>query len=212
MRVILSRVVAIAVSLPCCADWVAAADTVSQGTELKPATAFATISDQRMRSVALFTEAGKVIQSPRCMNCHPVGRRPTQGDDLHAHIPLMQADSEGKGVPALPCKSCHGPSNRATLSPSIRSIPGNPRWGLAPASMAWQGKSLGEICAQVKDSTRNGGRSLAQIHEHLATDDLVGWAWRPGEGRKSAPGSQVEFGMLIQAWIKSGAHCPTSRP
>jgi hypothetical protein len=30
----------------------------------------------------------------------------------------------------------------ATLGSGIASIPGNPRWGLAPASMAWQGKTL----------------------------------------------------------------------
>jgi len=211
MKSTFSCVAAIAVGLTCCTGWAgAAADTVAQGTALKPVTAFATISDTGLRSVALFIEAGKVIQSPRCQNCHPVGRRPTQGDDLHAHVPLMHAGSEGRGSDALPCKSCHGPANHATLAPSIPSIPGNPRWGLAPASMAWQGSSLGEICAQIKDPKRNGGLSLAQIQRHMGTDDLVGWAWRPGEGRKPAPGTQVEFGRLIQAWIESGAHCPTS--
>jgi hypothetical protein len=208
MKPNLPRVAAIAVGLSCCAGWATAADTVTRGAELKPATAFATISDERARSVALFSEAGKVIQSPRCMNCHPVGRRPTQGDDLHAHVPLMQAGTDGKGVPALPCKSCHGQSNYATFAASIPSIPGNPHWGLAPASMAWQGKSLGEICAQIKDPKRNRGRSLAQIQRHMGTDDLVGWAWRPGEGRNPAPGTQSEFGELIGNWIATGAHCP----
>jgi hypothetical protein len=74
--------------------------------------------------------------------------------------------------------------------------------------MAWQGKSLGEICAQIKDPKRNGGRSLAQIQRHMGTDDLVGWAWRPGEGRNAAPGTQSEFGALITAWIATGAYCP----
>ncbi len=199
MKSTFSCVAAIAVGLTCCTGWAgAAADTVAQGAALKPVTAFATISDTGLRSVALFIEAGKVIQSPRCQNCHPVGRRPTQGDDLHAHVPLMHAGSEGRGSDALPCKSCHGPANHATLAPSI------------PSTMAWQGSSLGEICAQIKDPKRNGGLSLAQIQRHMGTDDLVGWAWRPGEGRKPAPGTQVEFGRLIQAWIESGAHCPTS--
>jgi len=180
----------------------------NQGTELKPATVFATISDERARSAALFSEASKVIQSPRCMNCHPVGRRPTQGDDLHAHVPFMQAGTGGKGVPALPCKSCHGPSNHATFVSSIPSIPGHPHWGLAPVSMAWQGKSLGEICTQIKDPKRNGGRNLAQIQRHMGSDDLVGWAWRPGTGRNPAPGTQSEFGVLISAWIATGAYCP----
>ena len=59
MKSTLSRVAAIAVGLTCCAGWAAAADTVNQGTELRPATAFATISDNRVRSVALFSEAGR---------------------------------------------------------------------------------------------------------------------------------------------------------
>ena len=202
------RVAAVIASLSCCVDWATAADMVNQSAELKPATAFATISDERARSVALFSEAGKVLQSPRCLNCHPVERRPTQGDDLHAHVPLMPAGTDGKGVPALPCKSCHGPANHATLAPSVPSVPGNPHWGLAPVSMAWQGKSLGEICEQIKDPKRNGGRSLARIQRHMGSDDLVGWAWRPGKGRNPAPGTQSEFGALISAWIATGAHCP----
>lgn len=74
--------------------------------------------------------------------------------------------------------------------------------------MAWQGKSVPEVCSQLKDLSRNGGRSLSQIQTHMATDTLVGWAWHPGEGRAPAPGTQAELGALIQAWIASGAHCP----
>ena len=211
MKSTFSRVAAIAVGLTCCTGWAgAAADTVDQRTALTPATAFATISDTRLRSLALFSEAGKVIQSPRCQNCHPVGRRPTQGDDLHAHVPLMYAASEGKGSAALPCKSCHGPANHATLAPSIPSIPGNPRWGLAPASMAWQGSSLGEICAQIKDPARNGGRKVEDLIHHIGEDTLVGWGWAPGYGRAPAPGTQKEAGALVEAWVKSGAICPVN--
>jgi len=76
--------------------------------------------------------------------------------------------------------------------------------------MAWQRKSLREICLQLKDGTRNGGRSLSQIREHMAKDSLVGWAWHPGEGRSPAPGTQAQFGALIRAWIVTGAHCPES--
>jgi hypothetical protein len=74
--------------------------------------------------------------------------------------------------------------------------------------MAWQGKSLREICLQLKDRASNGGRSLSEIHEHVARDSLVGWAWHPGEGRIAAPGSQAQFGALIAAWISTGAACP----
>jgi hypothetical protein len=76
--------------------------------------------------------------------------------------------------------------------------------------MAWQGKSLREICLQVQDPERNGRRSLSNLQQHLATDPLVGWAWHPGEGRAPAPGTQAQFGALIKAWIATGARCPQS--
>jgi hypothetical protein len=187
---------------------VASLPAVAQDNALQPASAFAAITDERVRSVALFTEAARVIQHPRCLNCHPRTRRPTQGDDRHPHIPPMEAGPADHGPPALPCASCHGDRNVATLGSSIASVPGQPLWSLAPAAFAWQGQSPGAICAQIKDRARNGGRSLAQIHEHMATDPLVGWSWHPGEGRAAAPGTQGELGSLVAAWIESGAHCP----
>jgi hypothetical protein len=74
--------------------------------------------------------------------------------------------------------------------------------------MAWEGRSLGEICAQLKDPARNGGRKLPAVVEHMSKDALVGWAWTPGAGREAAPGTQAEFGALIAAWVKEGAACP----
>ena len=43
----------------------------------------------------------------------------------------------------------------------------------------------------------------------MANDSLVGWAWAPGFGRAPAPGTQKELGALLEAWIKTGAVCPT---
>jgi starvation-inducible DNA-binding protein len=80
---------------------------------------------------------------------------------------------------------------------------------VAPASMSWQGLTAAQICEQIKDPARNGGRTLAKIHEHLALDTLVGWAWSPGAGRNPAPGTQQQFGQLIAAWIETGAACQT---
>lgn len=179
-------------------------------SSLRPPSAFSSLSDKTARSIALFTEAGKVIQSPRCLNCHPAQRLPTQGDDLHPHVPYMEAGAGGHGVPGLPCLSCHGQDNATTLSDKIQTVPGNPNWALAPGTMTWQGKSLAEICNQIRDSNRNGGFTLARLHSHMAEDHLVGWAWHPGEGRTPAPGTQAEFGALIQAWIDTGANCPRS--
>jgi hypothetical protein len=74
--------------------------------------------------------------------------------------------------------------------------------------MAWEGKTIGDICRQLKDINRNGGRDLAMLQEHVAKDDLVAWGWNPGIGREPAPGSQESAGDLVQAWINSGAQCP----
>jgi hypothetical protein len=187
---------------------VVAMPAIAQENSLAPPSAFTAIGDERTRSVALFAEAAKVIQHPRCLNCHPRTRQPTQGDDLHAHIPPMHAGPADHGTPALPCSSCHGDANVPTLGASIASVPGQSHWSLAPAAFAWQGRSPAQICEQIKDRRRNGGRSLAQLHEHTATDALVGWAWHPGDGRVPAPGTQAQFAALIDAWIASGAHCP----
>lgn len=48
---------------------------------------FADISDSAARSKALFTEAGKVLTSARCTNCHPAGDSPRQGDQGRIHDP-----------------------------------------------------------------------------------------------------------------------------
>ncbi len=172
---------------------------------LKPVSAFAGIADKQERSVALFNEAGKVIQSPRCVNCHPAGDRPHQGDDSHLHQPLVVRGIDGFGAVGMRCTTCHGPAN---FDPG--GVPGNPKWHLAPLEMAWVGKSLGEICTQIKDKDRNGGMSMDELVHHMAEDDLVGWGWHPGVGRTPAPGTQKEFGALIKAWVDSGAACPAS--
>jgi hypothetical protein len=182
-------------------------DAASTAGGLAPVESFSAIADPAERSAALFVEAGKVLQHPRCQNCHPVTRSPTQGEDMHPHIPPISSDA-AMAASGLPCASCHQTHNSLTASAGIPSVPGAEHWGLAPASMAWQGLSIGEICEQIKDPARNGNRSLDKIRVHLAEDHLVGWAWHPGEGREPTPGSQEEFGALITAWIATGAHCP----
>jgi len=174
---------------------------------LKPVAAFATISDPAVRSAAIFTEMGKVLTHPRCINCHPRTDSPLQGDDMRFHMPPVERGPKGMGIAGMECSTCHGPTNVA-FADGKGSIPGHPLWHLAPKSMAWEGKSLREICEQLKDRTRNGGKTLAQIHEHNASDTLVGWGWNPGPGRTPAPGTQAEFGALTKAWIDSGAKCP----
>ncbi len=171
--------------------------------KLRPVTAFSGIADTQSRSIAYFQEAGKVLQHPRCVNCHPAGERPFQGDAMRPHEPLVVRGSDGHGVAGLGCIACHGAANF-----DAARVPGDPHWQLAPATMAWEGKSLGYICNQLKDRRRNANRDIAAILKHVATDSLVKWAWNPGPGRTPAPGSNEAFVALLKAWADTGAYCP----
>lgn len=171
---------------------------------LKPVSAFTGIADPKARSLALFAEVGKVIQHPRCLNCHPATERPTQTEKMTPHMPMVVRGDGGIGAPGMRCLTCHHDKN---YEPS--GVPGNPAWALAPPEMAWQGKSLGDICRQIKDPERNGGKDMAALIHHMEHDELVGWGWNPGSDRKPAPGTQAQFGALFKAWADSGAICPS---
>jgi hypothetical protein len=170
---------------------------------LASAESFASIGDTSDRSAALFTELGKVLTHPRCLNCHPAGDYPRQGDVSRVHQPPVERGPDGFGLPAMRCPICHQQANFDS-----GGVPGNPAWHLAPREMGWEGKTLAEICAQIKDPARNGNRPLEALVEHIGEDHLVGWAWAPGYGRQPAPGTQKEAGALVDAWVKTGAVCP----
>jgi hypothetical protein len=175
----------------------------SPSGQLASVESFSSIADPAARSAAIFTELGKVLTHPRCLNCHPAGDRPRQGDLSRLHQPPVWRGADGFGLPAMRCPICH---LQANFDPA--GMPGNPIWHLAPREMGWEGKTLGEICAQIKDPARNGNRALASLIEHIGEDHLVGWAWEPGYGRQSAPGTQKQAGALVEAWIDTGAVCP----
>ncbi|MFT3700036.1 MAG: Isoquinoline 1-oxidoreductase subunit [Kofleriaceae bacterium] len=164
---------------------------------------FAVIPDRAARSRALFVEAAKVIRHPRCINCHPDGDTPHQRFAMELHDPPVVRGAENNGVPGLECTTCHQDRNQ-----DLTRVPGAPKWHLAPISMAWFGKPASAICAAIKDPHTNGGRTLAQIVDHSMHDELVGWAWHPGADREPAPGTQAQFGALVDAWVQTGAECP----
>jgi hypothetical protein len=174
-----------------------------QSDSLASPDSFAAIADTTARSAALFAELGKVLMHPRCVNCHPAGDRPRQGDEGRPHQPPVTRGADGHGLPAMRCSICHQAAN---FDPA--RVPVNPEWHLAPREMAWEGKTLAQICEQIKDPARNGGRSLEELVHHIGTDSLVGWAWAPGSGRTPAPGTQQIAGALADAWVKTGAVCP----
>ena len=193
-------------------DGAAAAAATTSGADamqvngLKTPAAFASIEDDQERAAALFDEMAKVMQHPRCANCHPREGGPTQGDAMEPHEPPV-ARGGGVGVAGMECTTCHGSENVEYASME-GSIPGAEPWHLPPVSMGWVGVTNADLCAQLKNEDMNGGRSLADLVEHNTRDHLVNWAWHPGEGRAPAPGDQATFGALTAAWAEAGGYCP----
>jgi cytochrome c5 len=153
-----------------------------------------------------FQEVYRVLMHPRCMNCHPSGEAPLQGDDNRLHIQNVKRGPDGKGLYALKCANCHQDVNLA----GDHMPPGNPNWHLPPAKMpmVFQGKTPGELARQLKDPKQNGGKTLEQIFQHIAEDKLVLWGWDPGNGRTKPPLSHAEFVRKFREWIDKGAAAP----
>ncbi len=172
--------------------------------QLRAPEEFASIADKTERSRALFLEASRVMFHPRCANCHPAGDSPLQGAAAQLHDPPVARGPEDRGVAAMECTGCHQDRNV-----QLARVPGAPNWHLAPRSMAWVGHSAHAVCEQLKDPARNGGKTLAQIVDHSAHDELVAWGWAPGADREPAPGSQERFGAIVAAWVDTGAECPS---
>jgi hypothetical protein len=130
------------------------------------------------KSLVAFNKMMTVIRHPRCMNCHPSNDRPRQGDDAHVHLFNVQRGKDDKGLPAMRCNTCHQSENN-----TYSGVPGAPMWHLAPKSMSWQGLSDAQIGATIVDKSKNGGRDVNALVEHMTKDPLVLWAWTPGKGR-----------------------------
>lgn len=157
-------------------------------------------------SRAAFLEAYKVLIHPRCMNCHPAGDVPLQGDDSRPHMQNVQRGPDGKGKYALKCANCHQEKNL----PGANMPPGNPNWHLPPPKMpmVFQGKTPAELARQLKDPKQNGGKTLKEILHHVTEDKLVLWGWDPGNGRSLPPLTHAEFTARMREWIEKGAAIP----
>jgi hypothetical protein len=157
-----------------------------------------------------------VITHPRCANCHV---------DAKA-VPLWTPAGEGKsrvhgmninggesriGAELIPCATCHVTSalpNDPAPAPPHAGID----WQLAPVEFLWIGKTGAEICAQLRDPERNGGRDAKGLIEHLRHDaSLSGFiprAWAPGAGRTTPPGTFEDHVKDIALWGAAGQPCP----
>lgn len=166
------------------------------------------VKKDSITSVKAFEKVYTVLMSPRCMNCHPSGDIPLQGEDSHLHDMSPKRGADGKGVFAMKCSNCHQPAN----TPGPHTPPGNPNWHLPPADMkmVFQGRTAAQLAKQLVDPNRNGHKSMQQLLEH-ADDDLVKAGWDPGEGRKLPPMSHAEFKKAWTTWINTGAYAPASK-
>jgi hypothetical protein len=153
-----------------------------------------------------FLQVYRVLTSPRCQNCHPAGDSPLQGDDSHIHLQNVRRGKDGHGVYGMRCDACHQTKNLS----GEHMPPGDPKWSLPlpEQKMVFVGRSPAGLCRQLKDPKQNGGRTLAALLNHVANDDLVGWAWNPGEGRTPPPLSRVETAAQMKVWVEGGAACP----
>src|ERR1700750_3009625 len=106
-----------------------------------------------VESVKAFMKVYKVLMSPRCMNCHPSGDAPLQGDDSHVHTMNVVRGPDGTGMYAAKCSNCHQSSN----APGLHTPPGNPKWQLPPADMkmVFQGRSARQLAMQIMNYNQN---------------------------------------------------------
>src|SRR5215475_1065603 len=143
----------------------------------------------------LFEPIASVVMHPRCINCHQ-DQSPRQTDQKIVHLPLVVRGKDGHGAPTQRCQTCHQTTNTAD-----GFVPGVTAWGLAPPSMLWEGKTKEQICKQMKDPDRNGGRRTGEeVIEHMKIDPLVLWAWNPGADRTAPPLSHAQLVDALEAW------------
>lgn len=163
------------------------------------------IKKDSIASVTAFKLVYKVLMSPRCVNCHPKGDIPLQGDNSVVHSMQPKRGKDGKGMYAMKCANCHQPSN----IPGLHTPPGNPDWHLPPADMkmVFEGKTAHELAKQLVNPKLNGNKDLQKLIEH-ADDGLVKAGWNMGKGRAAPPLTHAEFKKAWIIWLKTGAYAP----
>ena len=166
------------------------------------------VNKDSVGSVKAFMEVYKVLTSPRCVNCHPSGNIPLQGDDSRLHASLPQRGKDGKGLYAMKCANCHQPTN--IEGPG--KPPGHPNWHLPPANMKmiFQERTPNQLAKQLVNPKTNGNKTLKQLLAH-ADDGLVKAGWNPGEGRTVPPMTHEEFRKAWISWIEKGAYAPKAK-
>lgn len=157
-----------------------------------------------------------VVSHPRCTNCHvgadniPIWSGPSYGE-RRPHGMAINAGESRIGAESLSCSSCHQTSTLRSDLPHAAPRSGM-YWQLAPVEFQWIDKTEVEICQQIRDPERNGGRDAADLVDHILHDAVlfgfISWSFDPGPNREPAPGSLQAHLEDMAAWTAAGMPCP----
>lgn len=180
--------------------------SAAKGAEETVSKETAAPGESKEAGVKAFEVVRMVLQSPRCQNCHIPGDVPLQGDQGKPHGMNVKRGEDGRGKTAMRCANCHQNKNGSLP----HTPPGAFDWHLPPPTnpMVFINLSGQELCKDLKDPSKNGERTAAQLMDHMAKDRLVLWGWNPGPGRTTPPVSHEEFVANFSKWVASGMSCP----
>lgn len=155
-------------------------------------------------SKAAFMDAYRVFMHPRCMNCHPSGDVPLQGDDSRLHVQGVKRGPDGKGLYAGKCSNCHQEQHVA----GVNMPPGGKGWHLPPANlkMVFEGKTPKQLATNFKDNKFTGFKDFKKdMLHHIEHEPLVINSWTYGT---PPPLSFEVFVAKMKEWINKGAVIP----
>lgn len=188
-----------------------AASTAAQPAMAETVTIDPPAQVSRQDGLAAWDRIYEVTSHPRCANCHvgpsnkPMWSGPAYGR-TRVHGMNINAGESRIGAEYVLCSTCHafreGGNDMPHAAPQVAM-----NWQLAPVEAAWFGKSSDEICNQLRDPDRNGGRDFLEIAGHLDHDLILHWAWHPGGGRDPAPYSLQTHVNDVLAWGVAGQPC-----
>lgn len=168
-------------------------------------------SVSRADGLAAWGRIYDVTSHPRCSNCHvgaanrPMWSGPAYGKTRPHGMNINAGDSR-IGAETILCSACHvertGLNDVPHAAPRVAAA-----WQLAPVEAEWFGKTSDEVCAQLRDPDRNGGRDALDLASHLDHDVILHWAWTPGGGREPAPYSLQAHVDDVLAWGAAGFPC-----
>ncbi len=73
--------------------------------------AYAQTAADAAASARAFVKASQVFFHPRCVNCHPAGDAPLQGDESRPHAMNVKRGPDGQGTKGVRCSNCHQTKN-----------------------------------------------------------------------------------------------------